>query len=96
MRRLQLVTDDTGSEQSGDMDTCHGCLTHSQTFKDRATQLLRKYKRALVTQLLCLMIHVSIGNWLILAVKVWVSVGGNIRSSVLPVSKLAQLPLNCE
>ena len=42
--------------QSGDLDRCHGCLTdgltHSQTLKDSATQLLKKYKSgALVTQL---------------------------------------------
>ena len=41
--------------QSGDLDRCHGCLTdrltHSQTLKDSATQLLVKYKSgALVTQ----------------------------------------------
>ena len=36
--------------QSGDLVECHGCLT--QTLKDRATQLLIKYKSgALVTQL---------------------------------------------
>ena len=38
--------------QSGDLDRCHGCLTHSH-LKDRATQLLIKYKSgALVTQLM--------------------------------------------
>ena len=42
-------------EQSGDLDRCHRCLTdsltHWQTLKDRATQLLIKYKSgALVTQ----------------------------------------------
>ena len=38
--------------QSGDLDRCHGCLTDSQTLKDRAIQLLKKYKSgALVTQL---------------------------------------------
>ena len=39
-------------EQSGDLDRCHQCLTHSlATLKDRATQLLIKYKSgALVTQ----------------------------------------------
>ena len=37
--------------QSGDLDRCHACLTHSQTLKDSATQLLIKYKNgALVTQ----------------------------------------------
>ena len=41
--------------QSGDLDRCYQCLTHwltdSQTLKDRATQLLIKYKTgALVTQ----------------------------------------------
>ena len=38
--------------QSGDMEVCHACLTDGQTLKDRATQLLTKYKSgALVTQL---------------------------------------------
>ena len=38
-------------EQIGDLDWCHGCLTHSQTLKDRATQLLIKNKSgALVMQ----------------------------------------------
>ena len=38
--------------QSGDLDRCHVCLTDGQTLKDRATQLLIKYKSgALVTQL---------------------------------------------
>ena len=41
--------------QSGDLDRCYRCLTHglthSQTLKDRATQLLIKYKSgAIVTQ----------------------------------------------
>ena len=27
-------------EQSGDLDTCHGCLTTGLTLKDRATQPL--------------------------------------------------------
>ena len=37
--------------QSGDLDRCYRCLTDSQR-KDRATQLLIKYKSgALVTQL---------------------------------------------
>ena len=41
--------------QSGDLDRCYRCLTHSltdsQTLKDNATQLLIKYKSgALVTQ----------------------------------------------
>ena len=36
--------------QSGDLEGCHACLTDSQR-KDRATQLLIKYKSgALVTQ----------------------------------------------
>ena len=36
--------------KSGDLEGCHG-RTHSQTLKDRATQLLIKYKSgALVTQ----------------------------------------------
>ena len=42
--------------QSGDLEGCHACLTDGrtdgQTLKDRATQLLKKYKSgALVTQL---------------------------------------------
>ena len=39
--------------KSGDLDRCYRCLTHSLTkVKDRATQLLIKYKSgALVTQL---------------------------------------------
>ena len=38
--------------KSGDLDRCHVCLTDGQTLKDRATQLLKKYKSgALVTQL---------------------------------------------
>ena len=42
--------------QSGDLDRCYRCLTHSlahsQTLKDSATQLLIKYKSvALVAQL---------------------------------------------
>ena len=39
--------------QSGDLDRCHRCLTDRlTTLKDRATQLLIKYKSgALVTQL---------------------------------------------
>ena len=41
--------------QSGDLDRCYRCLTHSQTLKDSATQLLIKYKSgALVTQFCCL------------------------------------------
>ena len=38
--------------KSGDLDRCYRCLTHSlTTLKDRATQLLIKYKSgALVTQ----------------------------------------------
>ena len=37
--------------QSGDLDRCYRCLTDSQTLKDKATQLLVKYKSgALVTQ----------------------------------------------
>ena len=37
--------------KSGDLEGCHACLTDSQR-KDRATQLLIKYKSgALVTQL---------------------------------------------
>ena len=44
-------------EQNGDLDRCHGSLTHSlthsKTLKDRATQLLIKYKcAALITQFL--------------------------------------------
>ena len=43
--------------ESGDLDRCHGCLTdsltHWQTLKDRATQLLINYKSGtLVTQCL--------------------------------------------
>ena len=38
--------------KNGDLDRCYRCLTHSQTLKDSATQLLTKYKSgALVTQL---------------------------------------------
>ena len=38
-------------DQSGDLDRCYLCLTDSQTLKDRATELLKKYKSgALVTQ----------------------------------------------
>ena len=58
-RRQQLVIDDTGSVEdihafiyakSGDLDRCYRCLTDSQS-KDRAAQLLTKYKSgALVTQ----------------------------------------------
>ena len=45
--------------QSGDLDGCYGCLTHSQTLKDSATQLLIKYKSgALVTQLLLMMMSI--------------------------------------
>ena len=38
--------------KSGDLEGCHACLTDRlTTLKDRATQLLRKYKSgALVTQ----------------------------------------------
>ena len=37
--------------QSGDLDRYHRCLTDSQTLKDKATQLLIKYKSGvLVTQ----------------------------------------------
>ena len=37
--------------QFRDLDRCHGCLTDSQTLKDRATQLLIKYTSgALVTE----------------------------------------------
>ena len=40
-------------EQSGHLDRCHGSLTHSQTLKDRTTQLLINYKSGvLVTQML--------------------------------------------
>ena len=39
------------NEQSGDLDRCHGSLTHSMTLRDSATQLLIKYKSlAFVTQ----------------------------------------------
>ena len=38
--------------RSGDLDRCYRCLTHSQTSKDSATQLLIKYKSgALATQI---------------------------------------------
>ena len=41
-------------EQSGDLDRCYRCLTnsltHGQTLKDRATELLRSRIGALVTQ----------------------------------------------
>ena len=37
--------------QRGDLDRCYRCLTDRQTLKDRATQLLLKFKSgALVTQ----------------------------------------------
>ena len=37
--------------QRGDLDRCYRCLTDGQTLKDRATQLLLKFKSgALVTQ----------------------------------------------
>ena len=37
--------------KSGDLDRCYRYLTDSLTLKDRATQLLKKYKNgALVTQ----------------------------------------------
>ena len=37
--------------KSGDLGRYHACLTDGQTLKDRATQLLKKYKSgALVTQ----------------------------------------------
>ena len=37
--------------QSGDLYRCYRCLTDGQTLKDRATQLLLKFKSgALVTQ----------------------------------------------
>ena len=47
--------------KSGDLDRCHQCLadslTRSQTLKDRATQLLIKYKSgALVTQFLLVLL----------------------------------------
>ena len=43
--------------QSGDLDRCYRCLTHSQTLKDSATQLLIKYKSgALVTQYLVIIV----------------------------------------
>ena len=38
-------------KRSGDLLKCHGCLTDRQALKDRATQLLIKFKTgALVTQ----------------------------------------------
>ena len=46
--------------QSGDLDRCYQCLTHSQTLKDSVTQLLIKYKSgALVTQLFDQTVNVS-------------------------------------
>ena len=40
------------NEQNGDLDRCHGSLTHSHTLKDSAIQLLIKNKGgALETQL---------------------------------------------
>ena len=64
MRRRQLILDDTGSVEgiyafiyctkwrSGQVLPMPDSLTDSQTLKDRATQLLTKYKSgALVTQI---------------------------------------------
>ena len=54
--------------QSGDWVRCYRCLTHSQTLKDRATQLLLKYKSgALVTQIspvfqICFSVVQNFGN----------------------------------
>ena len=63
MRRRQLIIDDTGSAEgiyafiywtkwrSGQVLPMSDSLTHRQTLKDRATQLLIKYKSgALLTQ----------------------------------------------
>ena len=48
--------------QSGDLDRCYRCLTHLlTTLKDRATQLLKKYKSgALVTQIVIIIIVTEI------------------------------------
>ena len=48
--------------QSGDLEGCHACLTDwLTTLKDRATQLLIKFKTgALVTQWACSLISVNI------------------------------------
>ena len=45
--------------KSGDLDRCYRCLTEGQTLKDRATQLLKKYKSgALLTQfVLCIVLN---------------------------------------
>ena len=44
--------------ESGDLDRCYRCLTDGQTVKNRATQLLIKYKSgALVTQKVTLFRH---------------------------------------
>ena len=56
-----MAIDDIGSvkasmplyiAQSGDLDRFNGCLTDGQTLKDRATQLITKYKSgALLTKI---------------------------------------------
>ena len=47
------------SIESGDLVRCHRYLTHRQTLKERATQLMRSRSRALVTQLGCHRLCVS-------------------------------------
>ena len=48
--------------KSGDLDRCYRCLTDRlTTLKDRATQLLKKYKSgALVTQIIIIIIVTEI------------------------------------
>ena len=49
--------------QSGDLVRCYRCLTDSQTLKDRATQLLKKYKSgAFVTQQALINLHTRISK----------------------------------
>ena len=68
-------------EQSGDVDRCHGCLTDwLTTLKDRATQLLIRYKSgAFVTQLWTQPLGVKFGDDI------------NVNFSVLKVSTRQQL-----
>ena len=47
------------SIESGDLVRCHRYLTHTQTLKERATQLMRSRSGALVTQLGCHRLCVS-------------------------------------
>ena len=67
--------------QSGDLEGCHACLTDSlTTLKDRATQLLIKYKSgAFVTQLWTQPLGVKFGDDI------------NVNFSVLKVSTRQQL-----